>query len=267
MNFKPLVWDDLEKIRFLQPDDWPDIIIDFKIYLHYDFCWPIKLISDKQIIGVGAAIAFKNTGWLAHIIVDSNYRNRGLGGKITGELKRILAAQGLSNLLLLASELGKPVYLRAGFRVVGEYLYMQRKSDPKPFITSKSIIPFNQKYRSSVLELDRAITGENRTELLLSKINSSHLYIKGEELMGFYIPELCEGPIIAQDDTAGIELMKVKYASAEKAVLPLDNKAGKDFLINNGFSDTGKKGTRMILGEEVNWQPEKIFSRIGGNFG
>jgi len=61
--------------------------------------------------------------------------------------------------------------------------------------------------------------------------------------------------------------MKVKYASADKAVLPPDNLHGINFLKQHGFKITDTRGTRMILGKDINWQPEKVFSRIGGNYG
>ena len=53
----------------------------------------------------------------------------------------------------------------------------------------------------------------------------------------------------------------------DKAVIPAENKAGIEFLKQNGFVESQTKGTRMILGNEVPWFPKKIYSRIGGNFG
>lgn len=76
-----------------------------------------------------------------------------------------------------------------------------------------------------------------------------------------------EGLIFADTDEAGIELMKTKYAKADKAVLPSENISGIEFLKQNGFVEAETKGTRMILGKEVDWKPKKIFSRIAGNVG
>ena len=61
--------------------------------------------------------------------------------------------------------------------------------------------------------------------------------------------------------------MNLKYASEDKAVLPSDNAVAIHYLKHNGFIETGKKGTRMILGNELPWQPQMIYSRIGGNLG
>jgi len=61
--------------------------------------------------------------------------------------------------------------------------------------------------------------------------------------------------------------MKSKYAVNDRAVLPAENDAGISFLEQNGFVKTSVRGTRMAYGEDIQWIPDKIFSRIGGNIG
>ena len=61
--------------------------------------------------------------------------------------------------------------------------------------------------------------------------------------------------------------MKLKYSTVGKAVLPSDNIAAIEFLIQKGFIATDAQGTRMIMGKELEWKPAQVFSRIGGNFG
>jgi hypothetical protein len=85
--------------------------------------------------------------------------------------------------------------------------------------------------------------------------------------LGYCIPTLKEGPIIAVDKVAGLELMKVKYRTSEKAVIPVENISALEFLLANGFKPTETRGTRMILGHEISWEPSNIYSRAGGNFG
>jgi hypothetical protein len=115
--------------------------------------------------------------------------------------------------------------------------------------------------------LDRKITGENRELLLEQFLNNSQVYVENNEGLGYYIPDLKEGLIVADFDYAGIELMKLKYSKINVAGLPSANHAAIEFLLSNGFVDLNKKGTRMIWGKDLNWKPEKIYSRIGGNLG
>ncbi len=60
-----------------------------------------------------------------------------------------------------------------------------------------------------------------------------------------------EGLILADTIEDGIELMKVKYSKIDKAVISSENTAGIEFLKQNGFVEIQTKGTRMILGKDV----------------
>ena len=70
--------------------------------------------------------------------------------------------------------------------------------------------------------------------------------------------------IIADHPDAGIVLMKMKYAAVSKAVLPSENEAGINFLLKSSFQEYSR-GTRMYLGKRIQWHPEMLYSRIGGN--
>ncbi len=61
--------------------------------------------------------------------------------------------------------------------------------------------------------------------------------------------------------------MNLKYSTSDKAVLPSENIAGIEFLKQNGFVENTTKGTRMIMGKELEWKPNNVYSRISGNFG
>ena len=73
--------------------------------------------------------------------------------------------------------------------------------------------------------------------------------------------------IIAENSRAGTALLRKKYAVVDdKAVLPVDNKAGIEFFMENGFTET-LRAVRMIWGKPFVWQPDKIYSRIAGKLG
>ena len=118
-----------------------------------------------------------------------------------------------------------------------------------------------------IYQMDRDVSGENRADLLKEYLNNSYVYLDNDRIMGFYLPNLREGLIVADNKNAGRELLKFKLPTHDKIVLPSDNMAGIEFLKQNGYVETNVKGTRMILGKNIDWQPKKIFSRIGGNFG
>ena len=208
-----------------------------------------------------------DSAWIAHIIVDVEFRNRGIGYRIVNELLDRLKGYSLKSYLLIATDMGKSLYEKAGFRTVSDYAYFRREKPWKEGRISKKVLPYKTEYFSDVMELDQKISGENRSSLLLGSLGASKVYIRNNSVQGIYIPDLGEGLIIADTRVAGMELMKIKYSVVDKAVLPAENHAGISFLEQNGYVKVPKIGTRMVLGDEVKWQPDKIFSRIGGNLG
>ena len=258
---------DLEEIRTLRPDGWSDIVPDFRFYLDADYCYPVKAVIDEQIVGVGAAIIYGDTGWLAHVIVDRNYRKRGIGYRIVQELLSLFPQGKIKTYSLIATELGKPVYRKAGFRTVGEYVFLKREHPWISTSVSSHIHSFKKEYLHDICALDRKISGEDRRKLITGFLKGACVYIQKDKVLGYYLPALKEGPVYADHIEAGLELMKLKYATVDKAVLPSENVIAIDFLKANGFHETDTHGTRMIFGNDIHWIPDQMYSRIGGNLG
>jgi GNAT superfamily N-acetyltransferase len=267
MQIEAVEYSDLYKIGYLQPEGWPDIIPSFKFYIDSNFCIPIKAVKNNKIVGLGACTILGGTSWLAHIIVTPENRNQGIGNRIVDKLLKCLQLKGVNTVLLIATELGFPVYLKAGFRKVTEYIFFKREEPFVLFSKLKNIIAFENKYHHVIKELDRKITGEDRSRLFQDYLENSWLFVQNLKVEGFFVPNLCEGLIVANTVEAGLELMKLKHVEIDKAVLPSENKAGIAFLKQNGFVSKPMQGTRMILGEDLKWFPENIYSRISGNFG
>ncbi|MCK5464585.1 MAG: GNAT family N-acetyltransferase [Bacteroidales bacterium] len=267
MQFRDITYDDLGEIRNLQPEGWPDIVPEFEYYIRKIFCFPTKVMSNNKIVGVGTLIVFGNTAWLTHIIVDKNHRNNGIGFQITEKLINDGMDKSAETLLLIATELGFPVYKKFGFSAVSTYSFLRRDKPWRDSLLSPNIFPYEDSFESKIYELDEKISGENRRTLLSDYLENTLVYIQNSSLLGFYMPDLGEGFILASTPEAGLELMKIKYSKVDKAVLPGQNHVGTDFLKQNGFTSSNTKGTRMILGKEIEWKPTEIFSRIGGNYG
>jgi hypothetical protein len=267
MQFETIAYDDLNEIKLLQPEGWSDIIPDIGYYIRSEFCNPMKVIIDNVIIGIGVSIIYGTTAWLAHIIVDSGFRNKGIGHQIVQELLKGIKNTPVETCLLTATELGKPVYIKAGFRTIAEYVFMNREKPWQEQSISVNIIDFQEKFREQILQIDKLVSAENREQLLADFISGAKVYTMGDAVLGYFIPGLKEGPIIAETPEAGLELMKIKCQTAERIVLPANNHICIDFLKQNGFAETPTKGTRMLIGKDLIWKPEKIYSRIGGNFG
>jgi hypothetical protein len=267
IQFGEIANSDLNEIRKLQPEGWTDIVPEYELYVRKKFCFPIKAMLDNEMVGIGTLIVFESTAWLAHIIVDINHRNSGIGFQITEKLINDGTDKSAETFLLIATELGFPVYKKFGFSAVSAYSFLKREKPWRDSLLSPNIFPYENSFESKIYELDEKISAENRRALLTDFLKNALIYIKDNSLQGFYLPHLGEGLILASTTEAGLELMKIKYSKVDKAVLPGQNHAGTDFLKQNGFTLSDAKGTRMILGKEMEWKPTEIFSRIGGNYG
>lgn len=126
-----------------------------------------------------------------------------------------------------------------------EYLNWRK---PGKALTPK-IKSFNKEHYSGIISLDGSVTGEEREKLLQPYLDRSFVFVDDRNVCGFYIPELEESPICAKTVEAGRELMRLKYAKADKAFIPVENRAGIEFIYELGFVEAGMKRNRMALGK------------------
>jgi len=265
MSIESLSVRDLTQLEPLQPSGWAPITPFFEFYVTSNFCRPIKYTSRGNIIGIGTAILHRNTAWIAHIIVDTNFRNQGIGTNITRHLIKSLQADGITTISLIASSLGEPVYKKLGFEKDTDYLFFKR--DTTVGNTVRKSVSFEPRFQEALLALDASVYGELRSQLLLPHISHARIMLEHDELTGFYLPTLGEGPIIAQTDFAGCALLAEKHSSeTTRSVLPKENGPGIHFLHDHGFTQF-LTGSRMHLGQPIFFQPSKIFNRVGGNLG
>ena len=257
---------DVNNFRHLQPQGWSDITHYFKFYCENDFCYPVIAEHENRIVGTANATLNGSTGWLAHIIVDEEYRRQGIGYILTGHLVEFLNKRKCRSQLLIATEMGEGLYLKFGFKPVSRYLFFDNGK-----LKESSLDVHIRRYRESdlksVLRLDKLASGENRENMIVQFLKNSWVYQSTLEIQGFFLPDLGEGVIVASDEIAGIELLKFKHTIKKcKTVLPAENGSAAEFLLSNGFKQ-GIRVPRMVLGENIQWKPEFIFSRAGGHYG
>ena len=267
MDFSKLISDDLMNVSRLQPDGWSDILPDIRFYINNDWCFPIKHSQDDQLAGIGASLCFPNTAWLAHIIVNDTFRNKGIGMAFVKELVHIIHDQGIETSLLIATDLGYPLYKKAGFETISIYENYIAEPGLPDFGRHTSIINYHTNYKDQLLKMDLEVSGEHRESLIQHGLEDALLFVEDGELQGYFLKKLGDGPIIAKTELAGTELMKVKFKDGQKAVIPHQNTAAVKFLLENGYKKSDHYGRRMVLGKKINWKPECMFARIGGNFG
>lgn len=266
MEVSEITHQDIEELKDLQPEGWPDIIPHVNFYISSSFCIPVKLLINKRIVGMGAAVFHSDSAWLGHIIVHTEFRNRGIGTYITQFLISAVNKKKYSTISLIATEMGEPIYQKLGFRKITEYCFFRSEnlfpalSDTKQ-IKNGTKIPFHK-----ILELDRVVSGENRSLLLECYLPTSKVFLNGNEVVACFLPDLGEGLIIAKDKHAGVELLKLRLSAKNFCILPQENDIAIEHLISCNFRLV-RKAARMSIGKAPNFKAGMLFSRIGGNLG
>ena len=268
MTIERLTKADLLTINDLRPNDWNDLVEIHRFYLCNSFCYPMKIVIDSRIVGIGTAICHGETAWLAHCIISETHRSKGIGSFLVSSLISLLKKQlSCKTISLIASDFGYPLYKKYGFKTQAEYVTLSTENDTKSSITpSNSMSNLSSEHISQVLQLDKRISGEDRNQTLRQFFHTAYVYIIDNIVVGAYFINLGEGLIISEDETSGIEFLKMCIQNKNRITLPYDNVVARSFLEGNGFNELNRI-RRMVLGNPFEWNPKGIYNRIGGYLG
>ena len=259
---------EIEILKDFPPEDWHFNIVDFlKANYSKPYFEVVAAEVDNKIAGTGNVFIQGETAWLGNIIVHQEFRKRGIGKAVTEKLMNISEANNCKSILLVASRDGEKLYPKLGFKISSYYEFYKNERI-LDLGTSESIVKNAARYYSQVNKLDKKISGEVRSDFLKAYFSNSFVFKNlSNNIEGFYLPGCGRGLIIAENDKAGIELLKLRCKENRfNTVIPEQNESAKRFLLENGF-ELYNKAPRMYFGSEVNWKPEMIFSRGSGYAG
>ena len=219
---------------------------------------------NEKLVCFGDVIINKNSGWLGNIVVSPDFRTNGFGQAISLFLVNFLKKEHCGTIHTMASDITKVNYQKLGFLTSSVYCILKGNlliSSSK----NQNIRLLTEEHVDQVYKLDNEATHEDRSEFLKKSVFGGWVYVSSEEnkIKGFYLPDCDEGPIIASDTKAGLQLLLLKHSiSLKDAVIPCENKAAVDFLKNNHFKEMGMI-CKMVIGEDLDCNQEMIFSRAG----
>lgn len=269
-NIRRPLLHEIKDLYPLPPEEW-NLDLPSLVSLHFEhpYFYPVIAEIENKIAGFGNGILNGNVGWIGNIIVSPEFRNRGLGYGITDYLVKCFIDKGCSTQLLIASDMGKNIYTKIGFSVTSSYLFYKRTINSSNYQPSNNIKKIKSENLHQIMELDKKVSGEERFHLIERFVSTGFVYSEttSTEIKGFYLPDLGGGLIIANDNKAGIEFMKLRASQGKETfVIPSQNNIAIDFLNKEGFQPF-RELPRMILGKELNWKPECVFNRGAGYCG
>lgn len=264
MLLRPPKYKEIDTLRKFPPKDW-NFDIDLFTRLHWENSYFNPIVADinNELAAVAFGVKNGDVAWLGGIIVLNKFRKQGIGRAITLHLIKLLKDKGSKSLVLIATEMGRPLYENIGFRTSSYYTFLEGKKISPPKENIRKAVPSDIE---QIYYLDFLATGEKRQAFLEKYMKNAWVYEKNE-IQGFYLPNFDQGLVIAKNDNAGTSLLQLKHSTKKTtAVLPIENKSAIRFLKEYGFHET-KKVPRMYLGKEAKWQPSMIYARAAGYCG
>jgi predicted N-acetyltransferase YhbS len=214
---------------------------------------------DGRIVGTGASVAFGTHGWLGGIAVADEARGSGVGGRLTQAAIEALGEP--ETILLLASDLGRPIYDRLGFEPECRYPVFAGTEITQ---VRDGVRPATPADREAILALDEYATGERRTLALDVSLDGA---LVTEDLAGVALkPPFPALPIIARTPEAGAALLAATLAPGLRLAVPETNPAAIAALHALGAEEV-RSVTRMHRGPAIAWRPEWVWGVFSLFFG
>ena len=258
---------------------WRDRRLFYDMVLRTPSCQPLVGVLDGRVVATGLAVVSLPVGWIGAIVVELEYRRRGYGRAMTEEICRRLRTAGCATLSLEATDAGRPMYERMGFRLATHYHQLQADHLPQP-----PVPPEGTRVRMlagtdlpAVFGLDRLATGEDRSAALAVLAEAGGWVLVGDSeseggLRGFLLPaDRSYGAVIAarrQDGNYLLDLHRylVPAGAHVRAGVPDEHEAGWRELADRGWVETWL-APRMLIGQSVSWRPEWIWGQINSAMG
>jgi len=262
---------------------WGDRRAFFDFAVRHPECEPMVAEVGRTIAGTVVATRHGFTGWIGLVFVSEDQRRAGLGSALTKAALERLEQAACRTISLVATDMGRPIYERLGFEVVGRYIGLTRPGAPTDGDDDGATArAFHLRDLDAVCRLDAWATGEDRSHLLQAialegagivvdaASGSRRLRGGGPRIRGFSLPSGWGGwPTIAATPgdalllLEGIRRTRGTDRALHNAVLE-QNVPGRRLLLDAGWQETWR-GVRMIRGEPLDWHPDAIYGQF--NFG
>ncbi|MEC3469406.1 GNAT family N-acetyltransferase [Bacillus tropicus] len=194
-----------------------------------------KLIASAAIILYGEAFAS-----IGMVIVHPDYKGRGIGKAITSSCMNSVSAR--TPIMLIATEEGKPLYEKLGFRsvsYVSKYICNSYNADDHCVGNENYMMNYEVGDLEKIIKIDGYAFGTNRKEFLKKRIMQSEQCIvvkdKEQSVLGYGLsiqtPEnKIIGPIVAKNDEMAMRIVH-DLARGHHGKLRIDVSEGKkDFM-------------------------------------
>ncbi|OUB29932.1 GNAT family N-acetyltransferase [Bacillus thuringiensis serovar yunnanensis] len=216
-----------------------------------------EFIASAAIILYGEALAS-----IGMVIVHPDYKGRGIGRVITNSCMNSVSAQ--TPIMLIATDEGKPLYEKLGFRVVSYVSkYICNSYNAKDYCVRNEdyVMNYEEGDLEKIIKIDEYAFGTNRKEFLKKRIMQSEqcVVVKDtkENVVGYGIsiqtPEnKIIGPVVAKNNAMAMRIVH-DLARGHNGKLRMDVPEGKnDFMKELETAGFKKVNTPPIMMKNSN---------------
>jgi GNAT superfamily N-acetyltransferase len=232
---------------------------------------------DGRVRGTASTVNYgTRTAWIGMILVHPDFRRRGIATCLMNRCVARLRSERVESIKLDATDLGRPVYLRLGFKDERP-IYRYTGRNVRQSASSGAGRPITADDWPAIAEMDRNAFGADRVALLklLDREGHSALIEVGGQIQaygfgrsGFHASSI--GPVVAANPEAARE-------AVWRVLAPLpDGDVFWDFMPDNGpcrelaeslgFT-VARRLTRMYLGEMNPGHVHMIYGAAGFELG
>ncbi len=242
---------------------------------------------DGRVCGTATTIVYEGRfAWIGMVLVDPEYRGRGIGTRLLAKAIEHLDAARVPTLKLDATPQGKPIYAKLGF--VSEYEIERWALERRPDLAgaagsveqSASFSFGSQQDVEEIVEFDREVFGADRGGLLKSLDDDTpHFTLEAKDrgqLQGYALARRGSradhlGPWIARDESSARGLLVEFLRRSKRETIFVDcvnlNRFACGLAQSLGF-EFSRPLTRMYRGPNRHpGRPEFACGILGPEFG
>jgi len=259
---------------------WNQTEVDWNRFLDGSALGCFVMEDGGKVVGTAATFCYQDRfAWISMVLVDPEYRNRGIGTQLLARAVQYLDESGIPTLKLDATPLGKPLYEKMGF--VREYeveRWILKRTARRELATCDSNLPADE--LPEIFKLDCDLFGADRSPLLGSLHDRAPEFTlaaaKGTQLEGYafgrrglFADHL--GPWTTGDGETALGLLAEFLRRSSRETVLVDamksNRLAGEILHYSGFT-VARPLTRMYRGPNAfPGKPHLLGAIIGPEFG
>lgn len=239
--------------------------------------------DNNQIIASAAIIPYDNKklASIGMVIVHPNYRGFGFGKKVTKACIESMARK--IPFMLIATEEGKPLYHKMGFKEVGNvWKYTCERCDPQPTELQDETIQlrvYEETDYNAIVQLDANAFGDKRSHFLLKRIKQAKkcfvIEAKDREIIGYGLSiqtpaNVIIGPIVSTSPKGALLLIDQLLRSVRGPIridMPNYDQSLINYLLSKGFVETSKPAVMLLHADHLPARNGELYAVAAQIFG